>query len=138
VAEVYDATYDAIDRARTGHGPSFLKFQCIHLEAHFLGFQLKQIINSPFSEMPKVAKPLMKATFKPGGAKWNERISGLKTVFASVLSTMSDKRQDKKNDPLVRVRAILKSEPERLKELESQVEQELNEIISSVSKEDLS
>ena len=138
VEKVYDAAYEAIDRARTGHGPSFLKFQCIHLEGHLLGFQLKQIIKSPISEMPKVAIPLIKSTLKPGGAMWSERISGLKTVFSSVLSTMRDKRQDKNNDPLVRARAILKSEPERLKELEIQVEQELNEIISSVFKEDFS
>jgi hypothetical protein len=48
---------------------------------------------------------------------------------------MRDDRQYKKNDPLVRARAALTSEPERLKELETSVEKELNEIISSVFEE---
>lgn len=136
VIKVYDAAKIAIDRARSGHGPSFLQFRCIHLKAHFLGYQLQRIIRSPFSEMPKVIKPLAKSTLKSGGAIWHERIAGLKTVFSSVLSTMRDMRQNKNNDPLVRARAALSSEPKRLKELETQVELELNEMISAVFKEE--
>jgi pyruvate dehydrogenase E1 component alpha subunit len=132
VMRVYETAKDAIDRARSGGGPTFLQLRCIHLEAHFLGYQMQRIVRSPLSEMPKVAVPLVKSTLKSGGANWYQRISGLKSVFSSVLSTMSDNRRDKKNDPIVRTRAALTSEPERLKELETTVESELSEVISSV------
>jgi hypothetical protein len=49
---------------------------------------------------------------------------------------MRDDRRNKKNDPLVRARAALTAEPDRLKELETTVEQELNEVLSSVFGED--
>ena len=136
--KVWEAANVAIERARSGHGPSFLRFRCIHLDAHFLGFQLQRIIRAPFSEMPKVAMPLAKSTLRPNGSNWRERIAGLKTVFSSLLAAMRDQRQDKNNDPLFRARATLSSEAPRLKELEIQVELELNEMISSVFKEDIS
>jgi hypothetical protein len=49
---------------------------------------------------------------------------------------MGDDRRNKKNDPLVRARSELSSEPGRLKELENKVEQELNVALSSVFEED--
>jgi pyruvate dehydrogenase E1 component alpha subunit len=136
VQKVYDAAKGAIERARSGEGPTFLQLGCIHLEAHFLGYQLQRIVKSPLSEMPKVAVPLAKSTFKSGGAKWHQRISGIKTVLSSVLSTMSDDRKDKKKDPLFRARAALRTESEKLKNLEMSIEQELSEILSSVVMED--
>ncbi len=136
VTKVYRTAKDALDRARSGQGPAFLQLRCVHLEAHFLGYQLKRIVRSPLYEMPKVAIPLAKSTLKSGGASWYQRISGIKTVFTSVLSTMSDDRRNRKNDPLVRTRTLLKSEPERLQELEAKIESELNEVLASLDGED--
>lgn len=131
VLAVWKAAYDAIERARSGHGPTFLHARCVHLEGHFLGFQLLKIVRAPLKEMPKIAIPLTKSFLKPGGASLRERITGMKAVIASVLSTLRDPRQDPTDDPLPRARATLQSEPARLQELEDQIEQEIGHVLES-------
>jgi len=44
VVEVWEAAQPAIERARSGQGPTFLHARCMHLEGHFLGFQLLRMM----------------------------------------------------------------------------------------------
>lgn len=130
VAEVWRASHSAIERARSGQGPTFLHARCVHLEGHFLGFQLMRIVRDPLREMPEIAAPLTQSFLRAGGASLRERLAGLKTVFEAVLSTLRDPRRDSANDPVQRARTTLQSDAVRLRELEDQVEKEIRNVLS--------
>jgi len=131
VFEVWKASHSAIERARSGQGPTFLHARCVHFEGHFLGFQLIRILRDPLREMPEIAVPLTQSFMRPGGAALRERLAGLKTVMAAVLSTLRDPRRDPNHDPLRRARATLQSDPARLQELEDQLEKEIRDVLAS-------
>ena len=128
---VWRASHSAIERARSGHGPTFLHARCVHFEGHFLGFQLIRTVRDPFREMPEIAAPLTKSFLHPGGAALRERLAGLKTVLAAVLATLRDPRRDPANDPVRLLRTTLQSDRARLQELEGQVEQEIGNAVAS-------
>ncbi len=132
VQEVFEAAGDAIERLRTGEGPIFLHARCVHLEGHFLGFQLLRIIKTPMKELSKMAGPMMKAFFHPTGGTMKERLAGAETIRETVFSTWRDPRENAALDPVQRGRALLQSEPVRLNELEKRVEDELETILTSV------
>jgi hypothetical protein len=131
VSAVWEAAHGAIERARSGQGPTFFHARCVHLEGHFLGFQLIRIVRDPLKEMPDIVVPLARSFLKFGGASFPERMAGMKTVIAAVLSTVRDPRRDPSDDPLPRARATLQSETARLKELEGRIEQETNDVLES-------
>lgn len=131
VSGVWEASHSAIKRARSGQGPSFLHARCVHLEGHFLGFQLIRIVRDPRREMPEIAGPLTQSFLRSGGASLRERIAGLKAVIAVMLSTLRDPRRDSANDPVWCARKTLLSGPERLRELEDQIEQEISCVLAS-------
>lgn len=118
VAAVWEAAGAAVVRARTGRGPTFLRFHCVHLEGHFLGYQLLRAVREPLKQMPGIAGPLIRAMARPGGAGLGARYRGLAAVLAAVVATYGDPRCDPANDPLTRARASLRGDPSRLKELE--------------------
>ena len=131
VSSMWEAAHGAIERARSGQGPTFLHAHCVHFEGHFLGFQLIRIVRDPLREMPEIAVPLTQSFLRLGGATLHERMAGLKTIIAAVLSTVRDPRRDPTKDPLSRVRATLQSEPVRLQELEDQLEKEISNVLAS-------
>ncbi len=131
VSQVWEASHSAIERARSGHGPSFLHARCVHFEGHFLGFQLIRTLRDPLKEMPEIAVPLTRSFLHPGGATLRERVAGLKTVLTAVLSTLRDPRRDPANDPVRLLRTTLQSDQARLQELEGQVEQEIGDTVAS-------
>ncbi len=130
VLAVWKAAGNAIERARYGQGPTFLHARCVHLEGHFLGFQLIRILRTPLSEMPQIAATLTHSFLRFGGADLRERFEGLKMVLASVLATLRDPRRNSANDPIRRARTTLQSDPARLEELEDQVKEEISNIVS--------
>lgn len=131
ISAVWTAAHSAIERARSGQGPTFLRARCVHFEGHFLGFHLLRIVRDPLREMPAIAVPLTQSFLHSGGAAWRERLAGLKTVLAAVLSTLRDPRRDSVNDPVRRTRATLQSDSMRLQELEDRVEKEISHLLSS-------
>lgn len=131
VSEVWEASHSSIERARSGQGPTFLHARCVHFEGHFLGFHLLRIVRDPLREIPEVAVPLTQSFLRPGGAALRERLAGLKTVVAAVLSTLRDPRRDSAHDPVRRARTSLRSDAVRLQELEDQVEHEISNLLSS-------
>jgi hypothetical protein len=103
----------------------------VHFEGHFLGFQLLRMVREPFKEMPGVAVPLTRSFLRPSGAALRERTAGLKEVLAAARSTLRDPRGDSTNDPVQRTRDTLLIEPGRLRELEDQIEQEIDDVLES-------
>jgi pyruvate dehydrogenase E1 component alpha subunit len=135
VSAVWEAAHEAMENIRSGKGPTFLHARCVHLEGHFLGYQLLRIVRAPFREMPEITVPLTRSFLRPGGANLRERLSGLKTVIATVLSTVRDPRQDQTNDPVSHARAALQSDLARLRELEDQIEKEISNVLASALEE---
>jgi hypothetical protein len=131
VSAVWEAAARTIESARAGQGPTFLHARCVHLEGHFLGYQLIRVARAPLREMPGIAGPLARSFLRPGGAALRGRLAGLKTVIGALLSTLRDPRRDPANDPLPRARAALQGEPARLRELEDQIEQEISTVLAS-------
>ena len=111
---------------------------CVHLEGHFLGFQLIRIVRDPLREMPGIAAPLTYSFLHPGGAALGERLAGLKEVIAAIFSTLRNPRRDSANDPVQRARTTLQSDAARLQKLEDQVEKEISNVLSSALAEGLS
>jgi len=135
VQEVWVAAHAAIERARTGGGPSFLRARCVHLEGHFLGFQLTRIAREPVREMSGMALPLARSLLSRGGGAMRERAAGLREVLAAVRSALRDAREDATNDPVLRARQILTPEQGRLGEMESRVEAEIGEVLRTALEE---
>lgn len=136
VSEVWEASRTAIERARSGQGPSFLHARCVHLEGHFLGLQLLRAVRKPLKEMPDIAIPLTRSFLKPRGGSLKERMVGMKEVLTTVLSAIRDPRQDSSRDPIRRTRKTLLSDPIVLKQLEDKIEQEMSDLLASGLKED--
>lgn len=132
VEEFYETSSKVINSIRKGNGPQFLHAECVHLEGHFLGYQLIRMIRKPFRELPRVIYPLLNSFLKPGGANFIKKLKGIKTVSLSMLKTLTDARKDPTNDPLQITRKKLKSDPLKLKELENSVEKEIKQIFDSV------
>lgn len=137
VAAVWQAAESAIQRARSGHGPTFLRFSCVHLEGHLLGFQLTRVVRDPLKEMPAVAIPLTKSLLSPGGSGPGERLAGLKAVMARMLDTLRDPRRDPASDPVKRTRTALQSDMARLGQLEARVEEEAGAALAAALSEAL-
>jgi len=128
---VWQAAQRAIQSARSGHGPTFIHAQCVHLEAHFLGYQLLRLARNPLKEMPKVSAGMTGAFLRPGGGSLKERLVGVKTVVDSLLATLRDPRREAKNDPLVHTRSLLTSEDTRLQEIEAQVAGQIDRVLAT-------
>lgn len=135
VSEVRAACRLAMDRARTGQGPTFLHARCVHFEGHFLGFQLLRMLRDPIKEMPEIAAPLTQSFLRFGGATLRERMDGMKAVLAAVISTVRDPRRDSANDPVKHAREALISDPVRLQRLEDQIEHEISSALGSALEE---
>jgi acetoin:2,6-dichlorophenolindophenol oxidoreductase subunit alpha len=129
---VWEAAGRAIQTARAGQGPTFLQARCVHLEAHFLGYQLLRIVRAPFKELPAISIPLVRSFFAPGGAALRERVAGLKMILDTVSATARDPRQDPANDPLALTRKELSADPGRLEALETQVGNEIQQVFAAV------
>lgn len=131
VASVWVAAGAAVDRARSGQGPAFLRFRCVHLEGHFLGFQLLRAVRKPLKEMPRIVGPLVKSmTRSGGGAGFGERLEGLKGVLETVVAARGDPRHEASNDPVARARLSLRSDPARLKEVDERVQKRIGDALA--------
>lgn len=135
VGDVWEACRSAFERARSGHGPTFLRARCLHLEGHFLGLQLLRIVRDPLGILTEMAGPLTHSFLRAGGAPLRERVAGLKAVLAAVLSTLRDPRRDTARDPIPRARNGLLSDQARLQALEDQIGQEIGQVLASASAE---
>ena len=136
VTEVWMAVQMLLKGLRAGEGPAFLHARCVHLEGHFLGFQLLRMIRSPLREMPGISRSLTKSILKPKGSSIKKRIKGLKAITSSVLSAMRDPRRDQANDPVMRTRKELPPDEKRILELEKKIQNEIKNILQSALQEE--
>ena len=128
VEEVWNAANQAIDRARNGKGPSFLQAYCPRPEGHFLGDPLLRIARHPVSEMKDIAGPLLKSATKMEGGSPPDRIRSLGTITSLIGKTTKDRFWGR-GDPLEVTKGKLKSDKQRLKDLEEEVIREIQEVV---------
>jgi TPP-dependent pyruvate/acetoin dehydrogenase alpha subunit len=84
VQQAWQAAQKAIERARSGKGPTFLHARCVHLEGHFLGLILLRVTRSPIRELPGIAGPLIRNFLRPGGGSLGERLAGVRIILSAI------------------------------------------------------
>jgi pyruvate dehydrogenase E1 component alpha subunit len=129
VLQVWEVANQALEHLRAGGGPAFLHASCVHFEGHFLGYQMLRAIRDPLHEMPSIAAVIIKSFLQLGGGNLGKRLAGMRIVLESIFAALLDPRQDSSNDPIVRARLSLASEPERLEALEAAVRDEIDTLL---------
>jgi TPP-dependent pyruvate/acetoin dehydrogenase alpha subunit len=123
VEAVWEGSSKAIGRARDGLGPTFLLAHCTHPEGNFLGDPLLRLSRHPVKEFSKRAGPLFRSVISRKGASIRERAEGLRVTMSTVKKF--GEQISGRVDPLYQTRGVLKSDMERLQELEEDVMQEI-------------
>lgn len=129
VEAVWAVANGALEKARAGDGPTFLLASCIHLEGHFLGDPLLRSARNPVKEMLPMVEPLLKATFRRRGTPMRERFDNLRTVI-SLVRGVGQEASSQEQDPVKCARQALETDVERLEELETQVNQEMETAVA--------
>ncbi len=132
VEMIWLAAHKAIDEARRGEGPSFLLVHCSRPEGHFLGDPLIRITKNPLKEMKDMAGPLLKSVFKPKGAAVRERTDSLGSVTL-LLGQTTKTQYFLHKDPLELLRKKLKSDKNRIEQMEDKIEREIEQIVIKAS-----
>ncbi len=127
VGAVWSVAEAALRQVRAGQGPGFIWAHCVHLEGHFLGDGLLDMLRRPVYSFKKRIWLMIKGFFKSGGASWAERIASMRQILGVVGS--AQRQVSWQNDPLVRSRQILNEDnPQRLREMESAIRSEVDQI----------
>ena len=130
VLAVWSAAEEALRHARAGKGPVFIWAHCIHLEGHFLGDGLLDMLRRPVYSFQKRVWPMLKGFFRSGGAAWGERVASMRQVLGMVFAVQG--QTSSLGDPLVRTRQLLfRKDATRLSELESDIKSEIQKIVMS-------
>jgi acetoin:2,6-dichlorophenolindophenol oxidoreductase subunit alpha len=130
VLAVWSAAEAALRHTRAGKGPVFLWAHCIHLEGHFLGDGLLDMLRRPLYSFRKRIWPLLKGFFHRGGAAWGDRIVSLWQTLGMVF--VAQGQTSSAGDPLVRTRQLLgQKDAKRLVGLESDIKQEVQKVVMS-------
>jgi acetoin:2,6-dichlorophenolindophenol oxidoreductase subunit alpha len=120
----------ALQHARSGLGPVFLWAHCVHVEGHFLGDGLLDMIRRPVYSFRKRVWLIVKSLFRKGGLPWRERIAAFGQISQQVLAIRDQTSSSK--DPLARARQVLaKRDAMRLQEMEDAVQREVGQIVSA-------
>jgi TPP-dependent pyruvate/acetoin dehydrogenase alpha subunit len=130
---VWEAANEAISRARSGEGPSFLLAKCKRLHGHFLGDPLLRIVHRPFKELGKITPGLLKSTTRIKGASLNERVESIKEVL-SLLNRSAKSRYSEKDDPLSLLKNKLRDEAKETEVIEHGVNHEMEIVLREVFK----
>ena len=130
---VWETTYKAIEKARSGEGPGFILAKCNRRHGHFLGDPLLRIVSNPIKELGKIAPGLIKSTTKTKGAPLKDRLESLKDVLSLLGKTAND-RFSEISDPLMLLRKKLKNEMLEIEAIEDNVRHEMDIIVKEVLK----
>jgi pyruvate dehydrogenase E1 component alpha subunit len=122
--EAWAAGQEALRRARQGNGPTFLHARCVHLEGHFLGYQLFRLARAPVREMAPLAGPMTKALLSWDGAPLAERLRSLRTIGHRIQAASREARASA-SDPVLNAREKLVAQKARLEEIEARVQEEI-------------
>jgi pyruvate dehydrogenase E1 component alpha subunit len=120
----------ALQHARSGVGPVFLWAHCVHIEGHFLGDGLLDMVRRPVYSFRKRVWLIVKSLFRKGGLPWRERVASLKQISQQTMAIQDQTRSSK--DPLVKARqSLIRLDLRRLQMLENSIKREIEQIISA-------
>ena len=130
VEAVWSAAEIALGHARAGHGPVFIQANCVHLEGHFLGDVLLDMVRRPAHSLSKWVLPMVKGFFKSGGAPWSERWASVMQMLGAIVQIQSQKAAE--GDPLAWTRRTLANkDAPRLADLETTILRDLRHVVAS-------
>jgi len=130
---VWQAANNAITRARSGEGPSFILAKCRRPQGHFLGDPLLRIVNEPIKQLSQITGPLVKSATKSGGASLKERMGSIKEVISLLGKTAKDRFSGEK-DPVSILRLRLRDRTKEIESIEAEVNKELIAVVEEVLK----
>ncbi len=120
----------ALQHARTGMGPVFIWAHCVHVEGHFLGDGLLDMIRRPVYSFRKRVWLIVKSLFRKGGLPWRERMAAFQEISQQVLAIREQTSSSK--DPLVQARkALAEKDAMKLQAMEATVRKEIEEIVNT-------
>ena len=131
IDDVWTTAKEAIDRIRENNQPGFIHARCVHLEGHFLGDPLLEIMRHPLEKSKKITSPLLKSTFKIEGGLAKERIMSLKTITAHLKKSKNDHLR-KPNDPILTSKKLLEMQNINTTDIEEQISAEIDTIVNNV------
>ncbi len=130
VLAVYATAEAALQHARGGHGPVFIWAHCVHLEGHFLGDGMLDMLRRPIYSFRKRVWLMIKGFFSKGGASWSERMASMQQILQQVFAAQD--QTSRQNDPLVRTRqALVRKDAIRLTDLETAIQREVQQIVTT-------
>jgi acetoin:2,6-dichlorophenolindophenol oxidoreductase subunit alpha len=119
----------ALQHARSGQGPVFLWAHCVHIEGHFLGDGLLDMVRRPVYSFRKRVWLIIKGLFRKGGLPWRERVTSFMHISRQAMA-MQD-QTSRNRDPLVQARkSLVRLDPSRLQALEASITSEIEQIAS--------
>lgn len=121
---VYEAAGDALERARSGNGPTFMLARCSRLDGHMAGFLMDRVAKRPLTEGGEVLRQVAGSVLARGGAGVKDRLASLGTVTERLLRSRGEHREAAM-DPLRRTRRALESRQAELNALDAQVVEEM-------------
>jgi TPP-dependent pyruvate/acetoin dehydrogenase alpha subunit len=125
VEAVWQATREAILRARRGGGPAYQHASCVRPSGHFLGDPLVRIVHRPIGELKDKVGPLAKAALSRRGSGLGDRAASLAGVTGMIARAAGMRGRD----PVARQRARLRVDKRELESLELEVETEVRSAV---------
>ncbi|MFX0034382.1 MAG: thiamine pyrophosphate-dependent dehydrogenase E1 component subunit alpha [Candidatus Hermodarchaeota archaeon] len=116
VEAVWKVANEVISKIRSDNGPQFIHASCVHTEGHFLGDPLLRYQRNP-NLLAEVVEPLKEY---PG-----KSLDEILLLFRKIGG-----QTKKKTDPIVIIQKKLKSDPDRLKQIEEEVVREIEQSIN--------
>ena len=132
VEAVWRVAAKALRRARRGDGPSFLHFECVHPEGHFLGDPLVQIARQPGDQLKQMAPSLLKAAVHGRGASVGKRVGSL-TAISRLVGRTALKEFWGRHDPLAKCRKKMKIDPRQLDTIAAAVKAEIESAVANAT-----
>jgi pyruvate dehydrogenase E1 component alpha subunit len=118
VEAVWKVTNEVISKIRNNGGPQFIHAHCVHTEGHFLGDPLLRYNRNP-NLLAEVADSLKKYA----GKSLDDVLLLLRKIGGQT---------KKKVDPIVIIQKKLKNDSDRLKQIEEEVNREIEQIVNRV------
>jgi TPP-dependent pyruvate/acetoin dehydrogenase alpha subunit len=119
-----------IESLRQGGRPWYLLAHCLRQEGHFLGDPASAPGKAPWRALKESGPPLIGALLAKTGVPLRERIQGLGRISRTVRQAVSDERETN-SDPVLRLRANLKTDAKRLAEIEKAADDAVLEAVES-------
>jgi TPP-dependent pyruvate/acetoin dehydrogenase alpha subunit len=129
VEAVWSAAREAVARARSGLGPTFVHASCTHFEGHFLGDALLRRARQPIGkEMRGDAWELVKSFLSLKGAPLRQRLASVKSTTSMI--DRAKEQNSLERDPIEVTRRKLANE-DAAKIVEEQVAQEVQQVVET-------